>query len=102
MKDGPNGELALLKVRIRTVAECFKQVETKDLYETYPPIFKVSTIRIALKLVSQNKNELRQFDNKTAYLKAKLDESIIMTQPEEFEQFENKKTFSLHSEEKSL
>ena len=91
----------MLKVRIRIVAKCFKQVETKDLYETFRLLLIVD-YKNSSKIISQNKNELRQLDKKTSYLKANLDESIIMTQPGGFEQFKNQKIFSLHSEENSL
>ena len=42
----------------------------------------MSTIRIVLSLVVQNRYELRQLDIKAAYLTAKLDEDILMKQPE--------------------
>ena len=86
LKYGPNGEISRFKARF--VAKGFSQVEGRDFHETYSPTAKMSTIRIVLSLAVQNRYQLRQLDIKTAYLNAKLDEEILMKQPEGFEKFD--------------
>ena len=86
MKYGPNDEISRFKARF--VAKGFSQVEGKDFHETYSPTAKMSTIRIVLSLAVQNRYQLRQLDIKTVYLNAKLDEQILMKQPEGFEKFD--------------
>ena len=86
LKYGPNGEIPRFKARF--VAKGFGQVEGRDFHETYSPTAKMSTIRIVLSLAVQNRYQLRQLDIKTAYLNAKLDEEILMKQPEGFEKFD--------------
>ena len=60
----------------------------KGFHETCLPETKMSTIRIVLSLAVQNRYELRQLDIRTAYLNGKLDEDVIMKQPEGFEKFD--------------
>ena len=86
LKYGPNGEISRFKARF--VAKGFSQVGGRDFHETYSPTAKMSTIRIVLSLAVQNRYQLRQLDIKTAYLNAKLDEEILMKQPEGFEKFD--------------
>ena len=86
LKYGPNGEISRFKARF--VAKGLTQVEGKDFHETYSPTAKMSTIRIVLSLAVQNRYQLRKLDIKTAYLYAKLDEKILMKQPEGFEKFD--------------
>ena len=45
-------------------------------------------IRIVLSLAVQNRYQLRQLDIKTAYLNPKLDEEILIKQPEGLEKFD--------------
>ena len=86
MKYGPNGENFRFKARF--VAKGFGQFEGRHFHETYLPTTKMSTIRIVLNLAVQNRYELRQLDIKTAYLNAKIDEDVLMKQPEGFEKFD--------------
>ena len=62
----------------------------------------MSTIRIVLSLAVQNRYQLRQLDIKTAYLNAKLDEDILMKQPEGSEKFNEEGKPLVCLEEKSL
>ena len=86
LKYGHSGEHSRFKAGI--VAKGFSQVEGRDFHEKYSPAIKMSTIRIALSLAIQNRYQLRQIDIKTAYMNAKLDEDILMKQPERFEKFD--------------
>ena len=86
LKYGTNGEIS--RFRARFVAKGFSQVEGRDFQETYSPTVKMSTMRIILSLAVQNRYQLRQLDIKTAYLNAKLDEEILMKQPEGFAKFD--------------
>ena len=86
LKYGPNGEI--LRFEVRFVARGFSQFEGRHFHETYSPTTKMSTIRIVLNLPVQNRYELRQLDIKTACMNAKLDEDILMKQPEGFEKFD--------------
>ena len=86
LKYRPNGEFYTFEARL--VANGFSQVEGWDFHETFWPTTKMSTIRIVLSLAVQKRYELRQFDIKTAYLNAKLDEDILMGQSEGFENFD--------------
>ena len=84
LKYGTNCETSGFKARF--VAKGCSQVEGRGFRETYLPTAKMSTIRIGLAV--QDRYQLRQLDIKTAYLNAKLDEEILMKQPEGFEKFD--------------
>ena len=86
MKYGPNGEISRFKAKF--VDKGFIQVERRDFYETYLPTAKMSTVKIVLSLAVRNRYQLRQLDIKTEYLNAKLDEEILMKQPEGFEKID--------------
>ena len=70
----------------RYVGKGYSQVEGIDYHETYSPVVNFATIRIALTIAADRKYVIRQFDVKTAFLNAPLDEEIYMEMPEGFRQ----------------
>ncbi|KAH9801638.1 hypothetical protein KPL71_001098 [Citrus sinensis] len=83
-KEGiPGAEASRFKARL--VARGFTQKEGVDFTEVFSPVVKHSSIRMLLSMVALTDMELDQMDVKTAFLHGKLEEEILMTQPEGFE-----------------
>lgn len=74
------------RYKVRLVARGFTQKEGIDFNEIFSPVVKHSSIRILLAMVSLFDLELEQIDVKTAYLHGNLEEKILMSQPEGFEE----------------
>jgi hypothetical protein len=72
------------KYKIRLVAEGYTQREYEDLFDTYSPIARVTTIRVLLSLAASHGLLIHQMDVKTTFLNRELEEEIYMTQPNEF------------------
>lgn len=66
--------------------EGFTQKEGIDFNEIFSQVVKHSLIRILLAMVALFDLELEQMDVKTAYLHGNLEEKILMSQPEGFEE----------------
>lgn len=56
-----------------------------DFTEVFSPVVKHSFIRMLLSMVALTDMEIDQMDVKTTFLYGKLEEEILMTQPEDFE-----------------
>ena len=87
MKSNSDGTIARFKARL--VAQGFTQEYGIDYNETFAPVVRMSTIRAVLALACENGWELEQMDVKTAFLNAKLEETIYMKLPKGFEKTDN-------------
>jgi len=76
----PDGTLEKRKARI--VARGFTQRPGIDFGETFSPVARLSSIRLATALASEYGMTIEQLDVKTAYLNSDLDETIYMEPPE--------------------
>ncbi|KAL1223418.1 Retrovirus-related Pol polyprotein from transposon TNT 1-94 [Cardamine amara subsp. amara] len=70
------------RFKARLVAKGFSQIEGIDYHEVFSLVVKHITIRLMLSMVVDLNIELEQLDVKTAFLHGKLDERILMEQPE--------------------
>jgi len=73
------------RYKARLVAKGFSQREGIDYQEIFSPVVKHVSIRYLLSIVVQFDMELEQLDVKTAFLHGNLDEYILMSQPEGYE-----------------
>lgn len=78
-KFGADGSLERRKARI--VARGFSQRPGIDFLETFAPVARLSSIRLATAIASQFDMHIRQFDVTAAYLNGTLDEEIFMEVP---------------------
>ena len=81
-KTNAKGEIE--RHRARLVIKGYRQQKGIDFNETFSPVARFDTIRFLLAFSAERKHKLKQFDVKTAFLLAKLDEEIYMDQPEGF------------------
>nr|GEV42671.1 hypothetical protein [Tanacetum cinerariifolium] len=72
------------KYKVRLVIQCFRQKEGIDLFDTYAPIARISTIRLLLALAAIHNLVIHQMDVITTFLNCDLDEEIYMKQPKGF------------------
>ena len=72
------------RFKARLVAQGFSQRYGVDYDETFSPVATMPTIRILISLQAYHW-QVRQLDVDTAYLNAKLDADIFITQPKGFE-----------------
>ena len=66
------------------VVKGFSQKKGIDFDEIFPPVVKMSSIRVVLGLAASLDLEIQQMDVKTAFLHGDLDKEIYMEQPEGF------------------
>jgi len=83
-KYGTNGVLEKRKARV--VARGFSQQPERDFQETYAPISRLNTIRLALAVAAHRKMHIRQYDVTTAYLNGTLEEEVFMEAPKMMEE----------------
>lgn len=72
------------RYKARLVAKGYSQKPGIDYGELFTPVVKFKTIRIILALSAQFDFEIDQLDVKTAFLYGSLDETIYMSQPEDY------------------
>ena len=82
-KRSAEGEIE--RFRSRLVLKGFLQKEGVDYNELYSPTAKFEAIRVILNIVAKERLAAYQFDVKTAFLYADLDQEIFMSQPPGFE-----------------
>ncbi|KAK8999927.1 hypothetical protein V6N11_082065 [Hibiscus sabdariffa] len=68
----------------RLVAKGFRHIHGVDYDETFSPVAMFKSIRILLAIAAFHDYEIWQMDVKTAFLNAKLEEDVYMTQPRRF------------------
>ena len=68
------------------MARGYTQREGIDYTEVFSLVVKHTLIRVLMSIVAQFDWELEQLDVKTAFLHGDLEEKILMTQPEGFEE----------------
>ena len=77
----PDGTIERYKARL--VARGYTQKEDEDLFDTYSPVARLTTIRVLLSLTASYGLIVHQMDVKTAFLNGELEE-IYMDQPDGF------------------
>ncbi|KAH9763957.1 hypothetical protein KPL70_001353 [Citrus sinensis] len=73
------------RYKARLVAKGFTQKEGVDFTEVFSPVVRHASLRILLSLVAVQDMHLEQMDVKTAFLHGEIDEMIVMSQPEGYE-----------------
>ena len=73
------------RYKARLVAKGYSQIEGIDYKETFSPVSSKDSFRTIMALVAHFDLELHQMDVKTTFLNGDIDETINMTQPENFE-----------------
>ena len=72
------------KYKARLVAKGYRQKEGQDLFDTYSPVTRITSIRTLIAIAAIYNLEIHQMDVKTAFLNGELEEEIYMQQPEGF------------------
>ncbi|KAH9724032.1 hypothetical protein KPL70_007344 [Citrus sinensis] len=70
------------RYKARLVANGYTQREGVDFKEVFSPVVRHASIRVLLAMTAVHDLELDQLDVKTAFLHGRLQEEILMTQPE--------------------
>ena len=73
-----------LKYKARLVAKGYSQVHGIDYNETFAPVAKMDSIRLALAIAASKQWEVHHMDVKCAFLNGDLTEEIYMQQPQGF------------------
>lgn len=72
------------KYKARLVAKGYRQQYGVDYEETFAPVVRFETVRVALALAAQMKWPVFQFDVKSAFLNGDLQEEVYVSQPDGF------------------
>jgi hypothetical protein len=72
------------KYKTRLVAKGYTQKECEDLFNTYSPVARLTTIHVAISLATSHGLLVHQMDIKTTFLNGELEVEIYMTQPDGF------------------
>jgi hypothetical protein len=83
-KSATDGHISRYKLRL--VAKGFQQVHGIDYDETFAPVVKMDSIRLALSITTTKGWEFHQMDKKNAFIHGDLSEYIYMEQPQGFMQ----------------
>lgn len=67
--------------KARLVAQGYSQIPGIDFTETFAPVVRLESVRVALGIAAINNLEMGQMDIKGAYLNGELEEEIYMRQP---------------------
>ena len=73
-----------LNYKARLVAKGYSQVHGIDYNETFSPVAKMDSIRLALAIAALRQWEVHHMDVKCAFLNGDLTEEIYMQQPQGF------------------
>jgi hypothetical protein len=77
-----NGHISRYKARL--VAKGFQQVHGIEYDETFTPLAKMDSIRLALEIATSKGSEVHQMDMKNAFLHDDLSQEIYMENPQGF------------------
>ena len=69
------------KYKTCLVAKGYRQNESLDLFDTYSPVTRITSIRMLIAITAIHNFEIHQMDVKTTFLNEDLDEEIYMEQP---------------------
>lgn len=83
-KKSTDGHVSRYKARL--VAKGFQQVHGIDYDETFSPVAKMDSIRLALAMAATRRWQIHQMDVKNAFLHGDLKEEIYMEQPQGYAQ----------------
>lgn len=83
VKHRSNGDVERYKARL--VIRGFSQQYDMNYFETYSPVVKFTSVRMILAIAAAENLKLKQFDVKTAFLYADLEEEIYMRQPKGYD-----------------
>jgi hypothetical protein len=72
------------KYKARLVAKGYNQKEGEDLFDTYSPVARLTTIRVLFSLTTSYGLLIHQMDVKTTLLNGELEKDIYMDQPDGF------------------
>jgi len=75
----PDGSIDKYKARL--VAKGFTQKPNIDIFETFAPVTRISSIKILIALAAIHKLVIHHMDVKTTFLNGDLEEKIYMIQP---------------------
>lgn len=70
------------RFKARLVAHGYSQISGKDYIETYAPVMKLDSFRMALALAAERGWKIRQLDAKNAFLYGKLDHTVYLCPPD--------------------
>ena len=62
------------KYKARLVAKGYRQNESLDLFDTYSPVIRITSIRTLIAIAAIHNFEIHQIDVKTTFLNGDLDE----------------------------
>ena len=85
VKSDENGIVTRHKARL--CAKGFTQREGIDYKETFAPVIRIDTVRVALAIAAQNHMHAYQLDVETAFLNGILEEEIYMEIPKGFKDY---------------
>ena len=71
------------KYKFRLVVKGFTQQKDINFFDTYSPVFRITSIRIFLALASIHNMFTQQTNVKTAFLNGDIEEEIYIDQPED-------------------
>ena len=74
----------LYRYKARLVAKGFQQTIGMDIFDTFSPVVKASTIRIILTIAVTRQWEIHHIDVNNTFLNGDLQETVFMAQPERF------------------
>ena len=69
------------RYKARLVAQGYSQIEGVDYNDTFAPTMHIKTLRVLLTLAAKHKYNVKQYDVSTAFLHAKLEETVHVRQP---------------------
>ncbi|KAH9670747.1 hypothetical protein KPL70_017094 [Citrus sinensis] len=78
-----------MRYKARLVAKGYTQREGIDFTEVYSPVVRHTSIKMILALVAVHSMHLEQMDVEIAFLHGEIEEQIVMSQPEGFEDQSN-------------
>ena len=70
------------RFKARLVVHGYSQISGKDYIETYAPVMKLDSFRMALALAAERGWKIRQLDAKNAFLYGKLDHTVYLCPPD--------------------